>query len=91
MFTKERRHLVVDKEDIMTVMEVLDEIKRSTKGLFRIRAYEIEMGNCGWSEYPDKWYIFFTMKNKKWSVFINELGKRNRKLILKEDHRIYLN
>ena len=87
---KKRRHLIVNQEDIITILEVLDGIKRNTRGIFGIPLYEMEIGNCGWANEPEKWYMFFTISNKKWRIFIMELEQRNHKLILDENSRLHL-
>ena len=54
MFKKStvRRHLIVKEEDLTTVLGIINsEIKISKQNQM--------IGNCGWKNEPEKWFIHF--------------------------------
>lgn len=73
-----RRYLVMDKED---VMEVLDVINKHGKWFIDKR---IAIGNCGWADYPDRWFIHFNANQNQWWHIVNNL---NQKYDMKLDNR----
>lgn len=84
---RKERKLILDKEDVMTVLEVLDTIRPQAR-FYTLMSMEI--GNCRWAKEPAKWYMSFTLSNKNWRTVINGLHKENRRITLKGDERYYL-
>lgn len=82
-----RRHVIVDEKDMMSVLKVLDGAFH--KGRMAIHA-NMEIGNCGWSGEPNKWFIQFDATDRKWKYIIAEMSHINRKIVLKEDNRFHL-
>ena len=81
------RDLIVDKEDVMIVLDELDKIHQSAK--FAV-LMSMEIGCCGWANEPTKWYIMLKCSDKHWRTLIGGLEKMNRKIILKKDDRYHL-
>lgn len=86
-FMRKKRKLVFDKDDTMTVLEVLDSIR--SKYRFSV-LMSMEIGTCGWTKDPSKWYIMFSCSDKNWRSIIGGLKKENRKIVLETDNRYHL-
>ena len=60
-----RRHLYVNEKNLTNLLKVLN------------RHYvinNISVGNCGWEDDPDKWFVNFDACNKKWDEIRSELN-----------------
>lgn len=86
-FVTKRRHLIVEENDVMTVLKVLNEVKSNSKIHILM---SMEVGNCGWTDDPTKWFIHFDATNKQWSSVITKINEANRKIVLRKDDRLYL-
>ena len=64
---KGRRHLIVDEENLTTLLEVLN--RRSN--IFT--DYNLSVGNCGWSDDPNKWFIYFDSSDKGYDDILKDL------------------
>lgn len=62
---KARRHLLVDEKNMSNVLVVLNKHK--------IRC--VSIGNCGWADFTDRWFIFFTASDKNYSSVMKDLTK----------------
>lgn len=85
---KKRHFLIVEEADVMTLLKVLDEIKRGSS-LFTVYM-DMEIGNCGWAEEPTKWFVHFDVTNKQWRKVIENLETQNYQIVLKWDDNNYL-
>lgn len=87
IFAKKRRHLIVEEEDVMTVLKVFNKVNHSFKiGILM----NMEIGNCGWAKEPSKWFINFDATNKKWKAIIAALKKEGHNIFLEENDKFYL-
>ncbi len=86
-FVKRRHHLILDESSIVTMLKVLDETKRESK--FRI-LMDMEIGNCGWMDEPEKWFMFFEVTNKQWKTVITKLSAIDFQLVLDEQDYFHL-
>lgn len=86
-FVKRRHRLILDDSDILTMLKVLDDIKRESR--FYI-AMDMEIGNCGWADEPEKWFMFFDETNKQWKSTIAKLNAIGYQLVLNEMDKFYL-
>lgn len=64
-FITKRYHIVLDEVDVMNALKVIDRCHRSVP--------EIRVGNCGWAEDPNKWFIHFTTTVSKWETIRKDL------------------
>ena len=62
---KARRHLLVDEKNMSVILGVLDKHK--------IR--DVSLGNCGWADFTDRWFIFFSASDKSYSSVMKDLTK----------------
>ena len=62
---KARRNLLVDEKNMSAILGVLDKHK--------IRC--VSIGNCGWADFTDRWFIFFTASDKSYSSVMKDLTK----------------
>lgn len=61
-----RREFIVDEQDVTTVITVIN----------RYRKYaDMRVGNCGWLEEPNKWFIMFDACNEDYGHIVDELNK----------------
>lgn len=88
IFVKRERHLIVDRIDVMTVLEILDEIRKESKIFNPIAGLGI--GSCNRSNENDRWFIDFDMTDKKWKVFIDKLSCDDHEIVLKKDNKFYV-
>lgn len=70
-FTVKRRHIVMNKEDVMNTLEFINSI-----GL-----YDVGIGNCCWDD-ERKWFIDFDASDMKWiavrdGLNVNRIWKWN--------------
>lgn len=78
-----RSRFLVDEENVTKALSVLDKHVAFTKFT--------TVGNCGWADEPEKWFIFVTISNEEYTQAIREL-KRDFSLEvteLKEDIYIH--
>ena len=62
---KARRNLLVDEKNMPAILGVLDKHK--------IR--DVSLGNCGWADFTNRWFIFFTASEKSYSSVMKDLTK----------------
>lgn len=60
---KKRRELLSDEKDLSYVLEIL----------VRNNVRDIEIGNCGWAEFPNRWFISFNTNDDKFSKSMKDL------------------
>ena len=80
-FISRRHYLVVDRQDAITVLEVVNSFNK-----WYINS-KLRIGNCKWAEQPNKWFIHFDSSDEQWMSIIEELGKRGYKLYMKDRPR----
>lgn len=82
-----RRYLVVDECDVMNVLRCVNFINGESKILIMNK---MEIGNCGWVDEPDKWFIHYNASNKQWHKLIEYMGLKNYRILLNQEERLYL-
>lgn len=68
---KKSREFIVDEKDVTAVISVINEHR-----IF----YDTRVGNCGWADEPDKWFIVFSVNDKRYGEIVKDLkgiGKFN--------------
>ena len=60
-----RRHLIVDAEEVLHVLGVIQSHHSVVP--------DMNVGNCGWANSPDKWFVYFDCSNAKWDLIRYEL------------------
>lgn len=86
-YTTKRRSIVIEHDDVMSFLEVLTAIKHNSR--FH-RLMSMETGNCGWADYPTKWFVRFDATGKQWDELVANLDEHKRKLVLGKDGHFYL-
>lgn len=84
---QKRRHLIVDESNVMDALKVISGVKNDSK--IRILT-KMEVGNCGWADKPNAWFIHYDSTDYQWRKSIAIYAENGFKLVLKEDDRIYL-
>ena len=60
-----RCHLVLEEQDVIKTLNAINRHYRVVP--------EIRVGNCGWVDDSNQWFIHFTATKAKWKVIRNEL------------------
>ena len=84
---QKRRYLVVDESDVMIALKAISKVKNDSKFHF---SSSMEVGNCGWADDANAWFIHFDATGNQWRNIIAMLIKDKYNLVLKEDDRLYL-
>lgn len=67
--TKRRRVIHMEERDVMTVL----------KGINAFRTiYQTRIGNCGWADEPDTWFIIFHATDKQWLSMLKALKTKGK-------------
>lgn len=66
---KRRRTIIMDEQDVTKVLKVVNKHVKITcdQGLF--------VQECGWNEFPEKWFILFYSTKKQWEPISQEIKK----------------
>ena len=64
-FITKRHHIIVEEVDIVNVLKVVNKCHRTSP--------DISVGNCGWADDSNKWFIHFTTTNSKWDSIRKDL------------------
>ncbi len=84
---QKRRYLVADEANVMDIVKVIDEIKRTS----RIHnTMNMELGNCEWKDEPTAWFIHFDATDRQWRRVMNMTDGLGYQIILRHDDRLYL-
>jgi hypothetical protein len=85
---KMRHHVIVEEKELLKFLKVLDAISQESKR--GVLLMDMEIGNCGWKDRPNCWYVFFDLANKHWRSLITILDKLEYGLVLGKDANLYL-
>lgn len=83
-----RRQLIVRREDVMTVLDALEEIRHESR--FAKPNWQMNFGACVDPDEPPRWFITFDANDRRWKQFIEKLACVNHEIILKKDDRFHL-
>lgn len=64
--TIKRCHLILEGEDVLRALESINKHHRVDR--------EVVVGNCGWADSPNKWFINFSTSVHKWRLIRNDLN-----------------
>lgn len=84
---QKRRYLVADEANVMDVVKVIDEIKRSSK---IHKEMNMELGNCEWADEPTAWFINFDVTDTQWKKALNMVHNLGYQIVLRDGDRLYL-
>lgn len=84
---QKRRHLFVDESGVMDTLKVISTVKHESKINILTK---MEVGNCGWADEPDAWFVHYDSTDRQWRKTIAMFKEKGYKLVLKEDDRIYV-
>lgn len=60
-----RHHLIVEEQDVVKTLKVINQHHKIVP--------DMAVGNCGWADDTNKWFIHFTTSRAKWKAIRNEL------------------
>lgn len=60
------REFIVEEKDVTMVLDVINKHRKT---------FNLYVGNCGWADTPNKWFISFDAKDKNYGKIINELNE----------------
>ena len=69
LFIKKEREFIVEEKDVTSVLTV---VNREAKFI----SYHI--GNCGWANHPNKWFITFYATDKKYGRIMKGLTENGK-------------
>ena len=84
---QKRRYTVVEESDVMTVLKVLHNIKRKSR--FHL-LMEMEIGNCGWANKPEAWFIHFGSTTGQWRKFITTLEEEGYTMVVDNQENFHV-
>ena len=64
-FKLKRVHFVMEETDVTTVLGAINSHHKCVP--------DMRVGNCGWADDTNKWFIHFTTTNSKWELIRDEL------------------
>lgn len=64
-FISKRFHLVVEEEDVTKALQIINK--------HHLTAPNMSVGNCGWADDRNKWFIHFTTSQAKWDIIRKEM------------------
>lgn len=62
---RERHHLILEEQDVIKTLRVINEHHKFVP--------DMAVGNCGWADDTNKWFIHFTTTKAKWYDIRKEL------------------
>lgn len=60
-----RYHFVVEEQDVVKTLNTINKHQRIVP--------DMRVGNCGWADDPNKWFIHFTTSKAKWELIRNDI------------------
>jgi hypothetical protein len=87
ILVKKEREIIIEEKDVMTTLKAWNDVKNKS----RFHNNEnMELGCCESTNSATKWISHFKASEKQWKDFIKEINKKNHKLILMDDNKIYV-
>lgn len=84
---QKRRHTIVKEDDLMTVLKVLTAIKQKSRFY---NLMDMEIGNCGWADETDAWFMHFTTTTSQWRKLITALKEEGYTMVLDKEERFHV-
>ena len=63
-FIKKRRDFIVEEKDVTTILSAVGREAKTTNYC---------IGNCGWADQPNKWFISFYTTDKRYGRIMKKL------------------
>ena len=79
-FTIKKRHFIVKEKDTIEVLKMIQSAK--TEGYY---AGCMNVGNCGWAEESDSWFIHVSLTDIQWKELLKECKDKKYQLVIKEN------
>lgn len=86
-FIQKRRYLVTEEANVMDIVKVIDQIKRTSKIHTMMN---MELGNCDWKDEPDMWFIHFDVTDRQWRKAMGMTDELGYQIVLRNDDKLYL-
>lgn len=80
IFTVKRRCFIVKEKNLIEVMKMFSEAFHAG-----YRTDGMTVGNCGWAEETDSWYIHANLTNNQWRELLNKCKENNYRLVIKDN------
>lgn len=87
ILVKKDREIIIEEKDVITTLKAWNDVKNMSR--FHVNA-NMEFGYRDNVNSAHKWVARFKATNKQWTNFIKEINKKNHKLILMDDDKIYV-
>lgn len=69
LFIKKRREFIVEEKDVTTIISIVGR---------EANCFGYGIGNCGWADYPNRWFVSFYATDHKYGKImksLTEIGK----------------
>ena len=73
---RKRREILIDKKDMVTVLEILCKYDSCWQDLANLK-----VGHCGWAKAPDCWFVHVSVTEHKWFFILKEMKNKNVTLL----------
>ena len=80
-FVFQRRYFVVMESEMIEVVKMVQ--LALMDGYCRDSSMSI--GNCGWANEPDAWFIHVTLSKHQWRTLLRECKNKKYQLVVKEE------
>ena len=84
---QKERHIIVKEKNVMNVLKALTDIKQKSK---IHTGMSMEIGNCGWADDPDAWFMIFSSTTAQWRKLITALKEEGYTMVLDNKERFYV-
>ena len=78
-FTSKRRYFVVRESNMIEVFNMIKEALYSND-----QHNNMSVGNCGWVDEPDKWFVHINLTNLQWRALLNKCKDKHYKLVIED-------
>lgn len=80
MFTIKRRCFIVKEKNLIDVLKMFQAAFHAG-----YHANDMSVGNCGWAEESDSWYIHTNLTNNQWRALLEGCKENNYRLVIKDN------
>lgn len=80
IFTIKRRYFVVEEKNMVEAMRMIQ--SALSTGYHK---EGMNVGNCGWAEEANKWFIHVNLTNNQWQSLLGECKNKKYQLVIKEN------
>ena len=79
-----RHYICLDEENVLETLKVIDGVD-----VWYVNKH-LEVGNCGISVIPEKWFIHFNASKDQWGVIVETLKSKFNLVICDSSNDVYL-